>query len=147
MVHHSETVLGRGITPEAVTLLVEAVGSDLAQLAVELEKLASYASETIDERAVADIVGVRRGESAGDLLDAVAAKDANTALGLIPIVLQLPKTTRCLDRDGADDADARARLRGGGARGGRLAARALRRADVTAQGHGCISRIDRGAKR
>jgi DNA polymerase-3 subunit delta len=93
VVHHSETVLGRAITPEAVALLVEAVGSDLAQLAVELEKLASYASETIDERAVSEIVGVRRGESVGDLLDAVAAKDANAALRLIPIVLQLPKTT------------------------------------------------------
>jgi DNA polymerase-3 subunit delta len=93
LVHHTETVLGRGITPEAVTLLVEAVGSDLPQLAVELEKLASYANTTIDERAVAEIVGVRRGESVGDLLDAVAAKDANAALGLIPIVLQLPKTS------------------------------------------------------
>jgi DNA polymerase III subunit delta len=91
--HHAETVLERAITPEAVTLLVEAVGSDLAQLAVELEKLASYAHETIDERAVAEIVGVRRGESAGALLDAVAAKDTNAALQLIPIVLQLPKTT------------------------------------------------------
>jgi DNA polymerase-3 subunit delta len=93
VVHHTETVLARGITPQAVTLLVEAVGSDLAQLAVELEKLASYVSETIDERAVAEIVGIRRGESVGDLLDAVAAKDANAALSLIPIVLQLPKTT------------------------------------------------------
>jgi DNA polymerase-3 subunit delta len=91
--HHAETVLKRAIAPEAVTLLVEAVGNDLAQLAVELEKLASYAHETIDESAVAEIVGVRRGESAGDLLDAVAAKDANAALRLIPIVLQLPKTT------------------------------------------------------
>jgi DNA polymerase-3 subunit delta len=93
VVHHAETVLKRAITPEAVALLVEAVGSDLAQLAVELEKLASYVSETIDERAVTEIVGIRRGESVGDLLDAVAAKDVNTALGLIPIVLQLPKTT------------------------------------------------------
>jgi DNA polymerase III subunit delta len=91
--HHAQHALGRAITPEAVALLVEAVGGDLAQLAVELEKLASYATETIDERAVADVVGVRRGQSLGDLLDAVAAKDANTALGLIPIILQLPKTT------------------------------------------------------
>jgi len=90
--YHAQHTLGRSITPEAVTLLVEAVGGDLAQLAVELEKLASYTSETIDEHAVADVVGVRRGESLGDLLDAVAAKDADTALGLIPIILQLPKT-------------------------------------------------------
>jgi DNA polymerase-3 subunit delta len=93
VVHHARSALGRAITPDAVTLLVEAVGSDLAQLAVELEKLASYCAETIDERAVSDIVGVRRGESLGDLLDAVAAKDVATALRLIPTVLQLPKTT------------------------------------------------------
>ena len=91
--HYAKHTLARKITPEAITLLVEAVGGDLAQLALELEKLASYATETIDEHAVADIVGVRRGESLGDLLDAVAAKDLGRAIGLIPIVLQLPKTT------------------------------------------------------
>jgi DNA polymerase-3 subunit delta len=91
--YHAQHELGRTITPEAVALLIEAVGGDLAQLAVELEKLAIYATETIDERAVAEVVGVRRGESLGDLLDAVAAKDTNTAVGLIPIILQLPKTT------------------------------------------------------
>ena len=91
--YHAQHTLGRTITPDAVALLVEAVGGDLAQLAVELEKLASYATDTIDERAVAEIVGVRRGESLGDLLDAVAARDTGVALQLIPIVLQLPKTT------------------------------------------------------
>jgi DNA polymerase-3 subunit delta len=90
--HHVQTTLGRSIAPAAATLLIEAVGSDLAQLAVELEKLASYCDDTIDERAVTDVVGVRRGESLGDLLDAVAAKDAAKALELIPVVLQLPKT-------------------------------------------------------
>jgi len=90
--HHAQTTLGRTITPEAVTLLIEAVGGDLAQLAVELEKLASYSTEVIDEHAVADVVGVRRGESLGDLLDAVAAKDVGATIRLIPIVLQLPKT-------------------------------------------------------
>ena len=93
VVYHAQQALGRTITPQAVALLVEAVGGDLAQIAVELEKLASYSTDTIDEAAVADVVGVRRGESLGDLLDAVAAKDASTALGLIPIILQLPKTT------------------------------------------------------
>jgi DNA polymerase-3 subunit delta len=91
--YHAETVLGRAITPDAVALLVEAVGADLAQLAVELEKLASFATDTIDERAVADVVGVRRGESLGALLDAVGAKDAPAALGLVARVLQQPKTT------------------------------------------------------
>jgi DNA polymerase-3 subunit delta len=85
--------LGRQITPDAVTLLVEAVGADLSQLAVELEKLASFATDTIDERAVGEVVGVRRAESPGALLDAVAAKDAGTALGLVAGVLQQPKTS------------------------------------------------------
>jgi len=91
--YHVEHVLGRTITPEATTLLIEAVGPDLTQLALELEKLASYATETIDEGAVSEVVGIRRGESLGDLLDAVAAKDAATALALLPGVLQQPKTT------------------------------------------------------
>jgi DNA polymerase III subunit delta len=91
--YHAETVLGRPITPEAASLLVEAVGADLAQLAVELEKLASFATGTIDERAVSEVVGVRRGESLSDLLDAVAAKDASAALALIAGVLQQPKTS------------------------------------------------------
>lgn len=91
--YHAEHVLGHPITPEATALLIEAVGPDLAQLALELEKLASYASDTIDEHAVSDVVGVRRGESLGDLLDAVAAKDATRALALLPGVLQQPKTT------------------------------------------------------
>ena len=89
--YHAETVLGHPITPGAAALLVEAVGADLAQLAVELEKLASYAADTIDERAVADVVGVRRGDSLGALLDAVGAKEATAALGLIAGVLQQPK--------------------------------------------------------
>jgi DNA polymerase-3 subunit delta len=91
--YHAETTLGRPITPDAAALLVEAVGADLSQLAVELEKLASFASETIDERAVAAIVGVRRGESLGALLDAVAAKDVMTATALIGGVLLQPKTS------------------------------------------------------
>jgi len=93
VVYHSETVLGRSITAAATTLLIEAVGPDLAQLAVELEKLASFSSSTIDDHAVAAVVGVRRGESLGDLLDAIAAKDPTTALALMPGVLQLPKTS------------------------------------------------------
>ncbi len=91
--YHAETALGRRITPDAVALLVEAVGADLSQLAVELEKLASFAAEEIDERAVADVVGVRRGESLGALLDAVGARDATTAMALIPGVLLQPKTS------------------------------------------------------
>jgi DNA polymerase-3 subunit delta len=93
VVFHADSILGRTITPDAVSLLLEAVGPELAQLAVELEKLASYTTDAIDERAVADVVGVRRGASLGALLDAVAAKDVRTALALLPGVLQQPKTS------------------------------------------------------
>ena len=91
--YHAETVLERPITPDAVALLVEAVGADLSQLAVELEKLASYTGGTIDEHAVAAVVGVRREESLGAFLDAVGAKDAAAALDLVAGVLQQPKTS------------------------------------------------------
>ena len=86
-----ETVLGTTITPDAVSLLVEAVGEDLSQLAVELEKLASFSDGVIDEAAVAAVVGVRREESMGALLDAIAARDAVRAVELLPAVLQQPK--------------------------------------------------------
>ena len=94
--YQAETVLGRAITPAAVSLLLEAVGEDLSQLAMELEKLASYSGDTIDEAAVTAVVGVRRGESLGDLLDAVAARNATGALTLIPGVLQQPKMNAVL---------------------------------------------------
>jgi DNA polymerase-3 subunit delta len=91
--YHAEQVVGRTMTPAAVSLLVEAVGDDLSQLAMELEKLASFSENTIDEEAVSAMVGIRRGESVSTLLDAVAARDSTTALRLIPGVLQQPKTT------------------------------------------------------
>lgn len=89
--------LGCEITPEAVSLLQDAVGTELAQLRIEIDKLASFvASEegrVIDEEAVSAIVGVRRGETLGDLLDAVANRDARRAIDLLPHVLLQPKTS------------------------------------------------------
>ena len=105
--HHAATALGARVTPEAARLLQEAVGNDLPQLAAELDKLASYAQSyavgaikggadgalVIDEDAVADVVGVRRGETLADLLDAVARQDAGAAADLVPHVLSLPKSS------------------------------------------------------
>jgi DNA polymerase-3 subunit delta len=89
--------LGCEITPEAVTLLQNAVGTELGQLRIELEKLASFVvggdRRVIDEDAVSAIVGVQRGETLGDLLDAVANRNASKALELLPHVLQQPKTS------------------------------------------------------
>ena len=84
------------ITPEAVSLLQSAVGTELAQLKIELDKLASFVMggdrSVIDENAVSAIVGVQRGETLGDLLDAVASRNAARALDLLPHVLLQPKT-------------------------------------------------------
>lgn len=89
--------LGCEITPEAATLLENAVGTELAQLKIELDKLASYVAgaerRVIDEEAVAAIVGIRRGETLGDLLDAVGERNAARALELLPHVLMQPKTS------------------------------------------------------
>lgn len=94
--YHAEHELGRSISPEAISLLVEAVGDDLRQLATELEKLASYTAAVIDEQAVSAVVGVRRGDSLGDFLDAILAKDTSTALRTLTGVLQLPKMNAVL---------------------------------------------------
>jgi DNA polymerase-3 subunit delta len=86
--------LGATISPGASELLQGAVGSDLAQLAIEVNKLASYCgSREIDEAAVTEIVGVRREETLGRLLDAVATRDVSAALALVSPILQQPKTT------------------------------------------------------
>lgn len=94
--HHATTELGVRISGPAIELLQAAVGSDLHQLAAEIDKLASYMEgkgEEIGEEAVAAVVGVRRGETQADLLDAVADRSVTRSLELIPYVLGQPKTT------------------------------------------------------
>ena len=92
--HHAKTELGVSITPGAADLLQQAVGNDLAALAAELDKLASYTSGgEIDEAAVTTVGGVRRGETLGDFLDCVARRDAAAAVALLPHILEQPKTT------------------------------------------------------
>ena len=91
---HARNVHGAEIAPEAASLLVAAAGEDLQQLAGEIDKLASYArGGTIDESAVSNVVGVRRGETLADFLDAVGRRDATRALALVDHVLAQPKTT------------------------------------------------------
>ncbi len=92
--HHVSTVLGSAITPSAAELLQATVGDDLPELAAELDKLASYAhGSEIDESAVSEIVGARRGEMLGDLLDRIAERNGPAALALIAHVLSNPKTS------------------------------------------------------
>jgi len=92
--HHATNDLGIRITPSAIELLQAAVGSDLHQLAGELDKLASFTQGgEITEDAVSAIVGVRRGETQADLLDAVAERNVTRALELVPHILSQSKTT------------------------------------------------------
>jgi DNA polymerase-3 subunit delta len=92
--YHAEVELGTPITPDAVALLQSAVGTDLPQLAVELDKLVSFTGgSVIDETAVTAIVGVRRGETLGAFLDAVGTRDVVTALELLPGIMAQPKAS------------------------------------------------------
>jgi DNA polymerase-3 subunit delta len=90
--YYVEHDLGSTITEGAVTLLQEAVGTDLAQLKIELDKTSSFTGGApINEAAVSAVVGVRPGETMGDFLDAIARRDAARAVAMIPTVLELPK--------------------------------------------------------
>ena len=94
--HHASTAHKINISPAAGELLQAAVGNDLFQLAAELDKLASYIegrSTEISENDVATVVGVRRGETQSDFLDAVAERNTARALELVPHILSQPKTT------------------------------------------------------
>jgi DNA polymerase-3 subunit delta len=92
--YYVEHDLKSSITDGAITLLQEAAGTDLSQLKVELDKLASYSGgDAINEAAVSAVVGVRPGETMGDFLDAVARRDATAAVAMLPIVLAQPKAS------------------------------------------------------
>lgn len=86
--------LGVAIAPGATALLCSATGNDLALIAGELDKLRTYTDGAeIDEAAVSAVVGVRHGETLGDLLDRAARRDAVGAVALLERVLAQPKTT------------------------------------------------------
>ena len=92
--HHVTTELGGTITPGAAALLQQAIGTDLPQIASELDKLMSFTDgAVIDDAAVAALVGIRHGETLGDLLDAVAMRNPVRAIELLDHVLSLPKTS------------------------------------------------------
>jgi DNA polymerase-3 subunit delta len=80
--------VGAVLAPEAIRHLVDAVGTDLSLLGMELNKLAAAGlGETIDAQDVAALVGVRRGETAHDWSTAVIERDVPRALGMLPTVL------------------------------------------------------------
>lgn len=92
VIEHVRDVHGTSITSGAVKLLEENVGYDTVLLVSEIDKLVSYAGgKPIDEDAVGKVIGVRRGTTLINLLNAVAARDAALALELVDGVLSQPK--------------------------------------------------------
>jgi len=79
------------LEPDASELLLAAVGTDLSALARELEKLAPLAAEAgrpVTRAEVAALVGVRRGETLQDLVDAALERRLAAAAGLVEPVLE-----------------------------------------------------------
>lgn len=95
MIEHARDVHGAQLSEEAAELLLATVGAELGGLAAEIDKCVSFAGEEqeIDTRAVEAVVGVRHGETLGDLLNAVAHRRAADALRLVAPVLAQPKNS------------------------------------------------------
>ena len=88
---HHATTLKLSLAPEAAKLLLSAVGNDLSTLARELEKLASLAvgiGREITAEDVSSLVGVRRGETIFDLVEAALQRQAARAAPLVERVLE-----------------------------------------------------------
>lgn len=68
--------VGIELEDEAAAHLIAAVGADLAQLGMEIDKLAAAATgTTVSAASVADLVGVRQGETTEDWITAVLERD------------------------------------------------------------------------
>ena len=86
---HRAAELTLKLEPDAVNLLIAAVGNDLSALARELEKLASLAGDRPATAAdVTALVGVRRGETVHDLVDAALERQGARAAQLVEPVLE-----------------------------------------------------------
>jgi DNA polymerase-3 subunit delta len=79
------------LEPDAARHLVRSVDAHLGTLDSELAKLASLpAGQILTAELVGELVGVRHGETAWDLRDAVLADETGRAVGLVPRVLAQP---------------------------------------------------------
>jgi DNA polymerase-3 subunit delta len=87
---------GVTLTDEATGHLLDAVGTDLSGLAMEIDKLAAAApvqDEPVDVDTVAALVGVRRGETLQDWVEAVLTRDIPRAIDMLDVVLATPGTS------------------------------------------------------
>ena len=88
--HHHAAELGLELAPDAADLLIAAVGNDLSTLARELEKLAALTGGERPAAAddVTGLVGVRRGETIHDLVEAALERRVARAVQLVEPVLE-----------------------------------------------------------
>lgn len=90
VLHHAGK-LGLALEPDAVEHLVRSVGADLGPLASELAKLASLpADHPLTVEQVAELVGVRSGETQWDWRAAVLDDQSGRAVTLLPALLSQP---------------------------------------------------------
>jgi len=88
---HRATTLGLALAADAAELLLRAVGNDLTTLSRELEKLAALAGGTgrsVTAEDVSSLVGVRRGETVFDLVEAAIERRVARAAQLVEPVLE-----------------------------------------------------------
>ncbi len=91
---HRATQVDLAIEEDAARHLQEVVGDDLAQLASELAKLKTAVEGRPARVAdVADLVGVRHGETAHDFTDAVTARRFTDAAAMLTYLLEAPGTS------------------------------------------------------
>lgn len=90
-IRHRARAEGLEIEEEAALHLHAAVGDELAQISAEIAKLGSAVqgrAATVDD--VADLVGVRHGETVYDFVGAVTARRFAPAAGMVPHLVASP---------------------------------------------------------
>ena len=91
---HQAEQEGLKLDEEGAELLHEAVGDDLAQIAAEIAKLrAAMGERAAGAKDVGELVGVRRGETVHDFVDAVTGRRFSDAHAMIPYLLTTPGTS------------------------------------------------------
>ncbi|MSR06288.1 MAG: DNA polymerase III subunit delta [Gemmatimonadetes bacterium] len=81
--------IGITLQPDAAAHLLSVVGSDLAHVRMEIEKLASAcpAGNAVTTDDVARMVGVRRGETVSDWVAAAVGRDTAKSIRLLDVVV------------------------------------------------------------
>ncbi len=88
---HRAAELGLRLDDGAVQHLFDVVGNDLAQLVAELAKLkGAVADRSATAEDVAELVGVRRGETVHEFTDAVTGRRFVAAAGMVEHLLSAP---------------------------------------------------------